>query len=157
VLRYVGLAQGAARGRNQGRNQGAQGATRGGKPGNCSHKIFKTCLKIGWWRPWPSVTVVLTLEKCFSALAIALGHLYLDEAIVATGDAVEVLATACFLRFNTLIDSCCKVMTANLAADTVCLYLEAATRVGGSSFTLSFILLAFSIFVLRRKHLFANF
>merc|ERR1712136_27901 len=62
------------------------------------------------------------------ALAIGLGHLYLDESIVATGDAVEVLAVACALQFDSLIQGCCSVMISNLATDTVCVYLEAATR-----------------------------
>ena len=64
-----------------------------------------------------------------AALAIGLGHLYLDESIVATGDAVEVLAVACALQFDSLITGCCNVMISNLATDTVCVYLEAATRV----------------------------
>lgn len=69
----------------------------------------------------------------FSALAIGLGHLYLDESIVATGDAVETLAVASALKFDSLIAGCCNVMINNLATDTVCVYLEAATRVSTKS------------------------
>nr|XP_009860570.2 BTB/POZ domain-containing protein 16 [Ciona intestinalis] len=79
----------------------------------------------------PVVDVVLQISDPWvtrHALAIGLGHLYLDETIIATGDAVETLATACNLDFRTLISACCDVMITNLASDTVCVYLEAAVR-----------------------------
>lgn len=62
-------------------------------------------------------------------MAITLGHLYLGETVVATGDAVEVLATACNLEFDSLIEASCNVMIGNLSPDTICVFLQAAVRV----------------------------
>ena len=65
----------------------------------------------------------------FSAMAMALGHLYLEESIVSTADVVDTLAAACALQFSSLTSSCCRVMTCSLAPETVCVYLQAAYRV----------------------------
>ena len=63
------------------------------------------------------------------AMAIALGHLYLEESIVSTSDVIDTLAAACVLQFTSLMSSCCRVMTCSLNTDTVCAYLQAASKV----------------------------
>lgn len=76
---------------------------------------------------WPSLTVAASVRV---ALQVVFGSLYRDDVLIKPSRVISVLAAACMLQLDGLIQQCTETMKENISAKTVCGYYASASIYG---------------------------
>lgn len=64
------------------------------------------------------------------ALQVVFGSLYRDDVLIKPSRVISVLAAACMLQLDGLIQQCAETMKENISAKTVCGYYASASIYG---------------------------
>lgn len=73
---------------------------------------------------------VLTVVSLCVALQVVFGSLYRDDVLIKPSRVISVLAAACMLQLDGLIQQCAETMKENISAKTVCGYYASASIYG---------------------------
>lgn len=73
---------------------------------------------------------LLTVVFVCAALQVVFGSLYRDDVLIKPSRVISVLAAACMLQLDGLIQQCAETMKENISAKTVCGYYASASIYG---------------------------
>lgn len=77
-----------------------------------------------------SLFYLLTVASVCAALQVVFGSLYRDDVLIKPSRVISVLAAACMLQLDGLIQQCAETMKENISAKTVCGYYASASIYG---------------------------